>query len=436
MSDLVSSCSRGAGGNSRPPRSAFRSRHAAALLLLVSLSSASAATAAQAPHLRALLKAARTAVAGSVTGSTSYDEDRVAVVDLTATAVFKGKPGDPPVKLSIVELHEGSNTPPLTAGMRGLAFLRSAPLTSYLARTIPAGSYEQLVPEYGAFVAATDDADAARQLAIMRRVVSIAGGARLPAAETRQLTFDLLASGSPVLVEDGAAGLADLGRDATLTDAESSTLRAALLRTALSDRVRIALIDAVGDAHLTAMVPTLKEIASPPPVMAAAWRALDALGAGASEDEMKERLASTEASTRTAAAREMLQRSGVDAVQTVAPLAVKDSDPQVRIDVIEALTVLKDPATLPVFEQAFVDPSEPQRQAAARGIRAVGGPQAAVTLGRLAETGDIQSQRYAVLILMTLEEPSAAPILERLAKSHPDAKTRDLIEHGFPVHHH
>lgn len=436
MPEIDSSRSRGAGGGCRPPRSASRPRRAIALLLVASLSTASAAAAAPAPRLRALLKTARTAVAGAVTATTSYDDDRVAVVELNATTVFKGKPGTPPIRVSLVELHEGSKLPPLTSGMQGLAFLRPAPLTTYLERTLPPGRYEQLVPEYGAFVAAADAADAARQVAIMQRVVRIASGATLPASEARQLTFDLLAADSPVLVEDGAAGLADLGRDATLTEPETNMLRTALLRKNLPDRVRIALIKAVAAAHLAAMVATLREIESPPPVMEAAWRALDALGAGATEDELKDRLASAEASTRTAAAREMLQRSGADAVTAVSALAVKDSDPQVRLAVIEALGGLKDPAALPVLEQAFVDPSDTQRKAAARGIRAVGGQQAVDTLGRLAVNGPVESQRYAVVVLMTLDAPGKQQVLDHLAKTHPDAKTRDLIEHGFPVHHH
>lgn len=435
MPELDSSGPRGAGGGCRPPRSASRPRLALALLLLAGVAGASTAAAAPAPRLRALLKASRTAVAGSVSASTSYDDDRVAVVALTAMAVFKGK-GEPPLRLSLVELHEGSNSPPLASGEQGLAFLRPAPMTTYLERTLPPASYQQLVPGHGAFIAAADAADAARQIAIMQRVLRIAGGATLSAGEVRQLTFDLLASDSPVLVEDGAAGLTDLGRNAILTEPETNTLRTALLRKNLSNRVRIALIKAVASAHLVAMVPDLQKIDSPPQVMEAAWRALDALGAGATEDQLQERLASSEASTRSAAARAMLQRSGADAVQAVTPLAVSDNDPQVRLAVVEALGTLKDPAALPVLEQAFVDPSESQRQAAARGIRAVGGQQAIDTLGRLAVNGPVESQRYAVVVLMTLDDPNTRPVLDHLAKSHPDAKTRDLIEHGFPTHHH
>ena len=437
MPDLDPSCPRGAGGSRRPPRFISHPYLAAVLFLVVALTAASSASAALAPRLRALLKAGRTVVAGSVTDSVSYDDDRVAVVTFNATTIFRGGgKGEPPLTLSLVELHEGSNAPPMTAGMQGLAFLRPAASTSYLKQTLPPGSYEQLLPDYGSFILARDSADAARQVAIMQRVLRVAGGGALSDAAARELTFDLLASDSPVLVEDGAAGLGDLHRPSTLTDAESATLSAALLRLNLPDRVRIGLIRAVADAHLTAMVPTLQKIDSPPPVMEAAWQALDTLGAGASDDDLKQRLASTEPSTRIAAAREMLHRSGADAVVDVTPLAVSDPDPKVRLEVVEALGALKNPATLPTLEQAFVDPDVTQRQASARAILAVGGKPAADTLSRLAVEGPVESQRYAVVVLMTMNDPDAALLLKQLAKTHPDAKTRDLIQHGFPKPEH
>jgi HEAT repeat protein len=320
--------------------------------------------------------------------------------------------------------------------MQGIAFLRPAAFTSYLERTLPAGSYEQLLSEYGAFIRAADKTDAARQVVIMQRVLRIAGGGALSDQDARDLTLDLLASDSPVLVEDGAAGLGELSRGAPLTDGEQKIVSTALLRQNLPDRVRIALVRAVGDAHLTAFVPTLQQIDSPPPVMEAAWQALDKLGAGASDDDLKKRMASTAPATRTAAAREMLKRSGAGAIPAVAPLAVHDADPQVRIDVIEALGALKDPATLPTLEQTFVDPSDTQRQASARAIRAVGGKPAVDTLARLANEGSVDSQRFAVLVLMTLDDPNGAVVLQQLGKTHPDEATRDLINNGLPKGEH
>ena len=435
MPDLDSSCPRGAGGSCRPPRFFSSPRFAAALLLSSCVFAATAASAAPAPRLRALLKAGRTVVAGSVSDSLSYDDDRVAVVTFEATTIFRGK-GQPPLKLSLVELHEGSNAPPLTAGMRGLAFLRPASFTSYLERTLPPGSYEQLLSEYGAFIPAADNADFERQVSILQRVLRVAGGGTLSDADARQLTFDLLAADSAVLVEDGAVGVAELRQDVPLSEAESNTLRTALLRQNLPDRVRIALIRAVVDAKLTAMVPALQQIDSPPPVMEAAWRALDTLGAGASDEDIKQRLASPESSTRIAAARELLQRSGVAAIALVTPAAVRDPDPKVRVAVVEALGTLKDPATLPTLEQTFVDPSEAQRQASARAILAVGGKSAVNTLGRLANEGPIESQRYAIVVLMTMNDPDAAVVLKQLSKTHPDEQARDLIEHGFPKPEH
>jgi hypothetical protein len=419
----------GAGDRRRPPRFASAVGLGALLLLAAGAMWPSAAPAALAPRLRALLKAGRTVVAGTVADSTSYDDDRVAVVAFDASTVFKGRV-QAPTTLSLIELHEGSSTEPLAPGTQGLAFLRPAAMTSYLQRTIPHGRYDELLPEYGAFVAAGDAADAARQVSIIQRLLRVAGGATLSAQDARQLTFDLLAGRSPVLVEDGAAGLADLPRGATLTDAESSTLAAALRRTDLPERVRIALISAVAEAQLGAMVPTLRAIDSPPAVMEAALKALDALGAGESDDDVRHRLASTDPSIRLAAARQLLRRSGTGALTAVAPVAVKDPDPKVRLEVVEAIGALQDAAALPTLEQAFLDPEVPQRQAAARAIIAVGGKPAADALTRLATQGSLDAQRYAVVVLMTLNTPDAKASLAQLAKTHPDAETRDLITHG------
>ncbi len=393
------------------------------------------AAADPAPRLRALLKTARVAVAGDVTAITGYDEERVAVADLTATTVFKGSLPAVPTPLAVVQIREGSTQPPLVAPSRGIAFLRPAPRTTYLQRVLPAGSYLELVPEHGAFLAARDAADADRQVAIMRRLADAARGKALTGAPARTLTFDLLASGHPVFVEDGIPGLRALGATPSLSTAELDTVRTALARTDLPDRVRIALIEAVAATQLTALVPTLQAITSPLPVKEAAWRALDALNAGPSVTALIDELGAPDADARIAAARALLRRQGAQAVGNVGALATRDPDPAVRLAVVEALGALKDPATLPPLEGAFAGDSIELRQASGRAILGVGGEPTVAALERLATSGSIDSQRYAVLLLMVSGEPSRQPVLDRIAESHPDPQTRELIEHGIDVGH-
>jgi len=83
----------------------------------------------------------------------------------------------------------------------------------------------------------------------------------------------------------------------------------------------------------------------------------------------------------------------------------------------------------------FVDQSVALQQAAARGIVGVGGQPAIDALSRLAVNGPVMAQRYAVLVMMTLNDPRSAPVLEKLGETHPDEKVREMIHHGLPAGH-
>jgi hypothetical protein len=417
------------GGAPRARRPAV-SRPALAAVLLVLLL-VSPAGALPAPRLRALLQASKVAVAGQVSGVTAYDDGRASVAQLTVETAFKGSLPEPPPSLAIAELHEGSNKPGLRDGARGLFFLRPATRSSYMTRTLPSGTYYELLPEFGAFVAADSAAEAARQTAIMKRLAAVARGTSLTAATARTLTFELLVCDSPIMVEDGAAGVAEL--TPPLTSDESRILDTALTRSEFPERVRLALVQAVGKAKLAAMAPTLRKITSPPAVMEAAWQALDALGAGLSDEALAEQLASPEATTRTAALRELLRRQGVEAIAEITPVVVQDPDPAVRRAGIDALGALKVPDALPPLERAFADNPEELRQHAARAILAIGGKPAVDALVRLTERGPLESQRYATLTLMTIDDPNKQDALRRIAKTHTDDQVRELVIHGLPA---
>ena len=168
--------------------------------------------------------------------------------------------------------------------------------------------------------------------------------------------------------------------------------------------------------------------------MEAAWRALDAMGDGLPQQALEERLASRTGSTRAAALRELLRRDGVSAIAAVGPLTISDPDPEVRRAGIDGLGELKRPEGLPPLAQAFAGNTTELRQAAARAIVAIGGEQAVSTLERLATTGPQDSQRYAVVVLMLIDDPHKTAVVERLGKTHPDEHIRRLITQGPEAH--
>jgi HEAT repeat protein len=390
-----------------------------------------------AARLRTLLKSAHLVVAGQVTAVTSYDDDRVAVVQFAVERTLKGAaPNATSRNIALVEVRDARGRTELAAGMCGIAFLRPAARTSSLAQFLPAGTYFEVLPEFGAFVSAASKADAERHIEIVARIVAASRGGGMDANAARQLTFDLLASENPLLVEDAAGGITGLGHEAALTHSELETLRAALLRAALPDRVRVALIEAVAKAGLHEAVPALQSIDSPPAVAEKAWQALDQLGAPPPEQSMEARLADRDAAVRSAAVRELLRREGVGAVTEVAPIAIQDPDPAVRRAAVDALGALGKPEVLPPLERVFVDSPTELQQATGRAILAVGGPPAIDAFGRLAFAGPVPSQRYAVVLLMTMTDPHRDEVLERIAQTHSNADIRDLIAHGLPYHHH
>jgi len=183
-------------------------------------------------------------------------------------------------------------------------------------------------------------------------------------------------------------------------------------------------------------VPALKTIETPPPVAEAAWKALDALGAPPPEESLTSRMADPSASVRAAAVRELLRREGVAAVSQVAPVAVQDPDLSVRRAAVDALGALGKPEALPPLERVFIDSPTDLQQATGRAILAVGGPAAVDAFGRLAFTGPIPSQRYAVVLLMTMPDPHKQEVLDRIEQTHSDEDIRDLIAKGLPYHEH
>jgi len=431
------------GGVRAQQRAALRRRGARRLLwictacVLVAAAAASPAGALPAARARGLLKAARLVVAGEVAGVTSYDNDRISVVDFTADRVLKGQvPGTPPFHVALVELHEGPVRAGLTTGTRGIAFLRPASRTSYVAKTLPAGTYYELLPEFGAFISAPSAEKAAQQTELVARIVASASGREMDRKAARQLTFDLLAADNPLLVEDAGSGLVDLRGRPQLTPEELHALDTALRRTDMTDHLRVELIQAVAKGGIRDAAPALRSIETPPAVAEAAWRALDQLGEGAPKETLDARLISHDPDIRAATVRELLRRDGVDAVGKAGEVAIQDPDPAVRKAAVDALGALGKPEGLAPLERVFVDSPTDLQQGTARAILEIGGQPAIDACTRLAFTGPVDSQRYAVLMLMTMNDTRKQPALKRIAETHPDEQIRDLVTKGFQFHEH
>jgi HEAT repeat protein len=392
-----------------------------------------------APHLRSLLGKSRLVVGGMVDNVTEYASGRVAVAELRVAETFKGAGPQPAQRVSVVEMRELPTPPVFEPGKRGIAFLQGARQTTFLRQTIPKGAYHEVAAKRSFLVAATE-----AELSEMMKIVGrLAAASRKPetdavrrAESDRRLAFDLLAATHPAFVEDGAASLTSVaGLAATLTDGERQIIESALRRTDLEARVRIALIEAVAASGLRPLAPALAQLRSPVEIQSAAWKALDALGAAPAPERIEENLAAVDPSLRAAAAREVLRREGADGISKIAPLALQDPDASVRTAAIEALGETRKPEAVTPLERAFVQENGDLQRAAARAIHTIGGRPAIEAFGRLTFEAPPESQRYAVVLLLTLTDKQD-PVVQHIAETHEDPEVRRLLEHGFDVHKH
>lgn len=321
-----------------------------------------------------------------------------------------------------------------------LLFAVPAARSSSAAAVLPAGRH--LEPIAGrAGVIAGSSADVGQATAIVQRLADASAApepdATKRAAAHRALVFDELAARHPRVVADGAAGLAALpGVAGTLTTTERAGVEGALARADLPSWVRVAVIEAVADAKLTALVPALRAIPKPDgAVLDAAWTALRRLGAPPSTDELEQALAGDDPSARIAAARALGASDAPGAAARLGKLAQADADEQVRVAAIEALGNPKLPDALAVLEGIFATGDWTMRQAAGRAINAIGGRPAQEALARLAFSEHTQGQKYAVTLLMLTGIDPNDPLMVRIKTTHPDHDVRELLEHGLPKGH-
>lgn len=427
-------------------RGPLRNQAAAVLLLLLTGGLAAAATAAppsSPPRLEERLADASVVARGRVSRVASHDHDRVRVIHFAVDRVLKGEERlGATQSLEIVEMRDRPTAAPLLeGGDQAVVFLRRMSRTSYLDTTLGSGRRWQASGGRDGVLAARD-AVAADQAADLMERLAMRSRAPAPtpeerAAARRAWTFDALGATHEALVEEGARGLPEIeGVASDLAAAEKTRLSQALRRDDVSPRVRAVLYAEVAEAKLRSLAPTLATLREEDALaLDALWSARAALGDPPRAASVAQRLQDPEASVRATAARAYARMFPNDAPALVGRVAREDAEKDVRIAALEALGPLASDDATKVIEIAFVEDGElAVRQAAGRVLFERGGDRAAESLGRLAFDAAPEGQRHAVALLMALGRPDD-PIVARIRETHPDEKTREMVEHGFQDSH-
>ncbi len=413
-------------------------RAATNLLLALVLLAPASAYGAFAPKTREMLRKATFVGGGEILATSEYDDGRIGVVHIRIDEMFKPGKTKGPHSVRVVSITDEPGAVQPEVGAKGLLFVQPLRRTSYIDRHVPDSTSTY------SFVDGRDGWRQARanqmeKLAapIRQLVANSRGKQKDPSAQTAQrtITFQLISSLDPILVPDGLVVLAELPDLAnSLSEAEVDSLKAALHSDTLPTKVRKTVISAIADNRLTVLADSLRKI-DDTELQRDAWGALRRLGHPINVDTLHEDLKSEKPGVRTAAALELLDRDPEKEIATVSKQLLKDPDPEVRLEVIEALGATGSAQAATVLEPVFSDSDLKQRQATARALLAIGGPTAADSFHRLAFEGSIQAQRFAVFGLFSLGVGREDGRLQDIARRHTDKKIKELIEHGIEHGH-
>ncbi len=398
------------------------------------------ASAGDSPRLRQLIRRAQIVAVGRITSIEDLDLGRIRVHEFLVEKELKPGEATEPYTIEIVSIADEPGAASAETGRSGIAFVKPLQRNSYLDSHLagPGVRYEFTEKRDGWI-----EAGEARQLdAIVAPVATLIGQSRKPTQDAaarkqnrRALVFSLLSAPHPLLADDGIAGLSTIsGLSDSLTDIEAGIITSTLYTPSLPISAREKLIGEIATLNLQLMVGTLRDLQEPA-LQQAAWAALRKMGAPVAEDDLRGRLAAKEPETRLAAARELLVRAPSTAIPLVAGTALHDRDKEVRLGAIEALGETKSADAVSPLEGTFVSTDTDERQASARALREIGGDAAANAFHRLAFTGPIDAQRYAVLGLLSLNVGRDDRRVRDIVARHKDAKVRDIIEHGIKLGH-
>jgi HEAT repeat protein len=384
------------------------------------------------------LAAETTAIAlVDVTRTETYDEGRLVAYRVHVARVLRGRL-DVPDPGVVDTSAAAQRLPLLTEGQRAVLLLKPAPDHSYLRQNLPPGDYYETVAGRDGvmLVGAEGDVEAIERALADGAASAALDGAQADAAR-RKLAFAELASGNPRLTADALAELRDLGAFAPLSPDEIATLQRTLRDRRIDASTRAGLMTLLGERKVGGAVEALAGAeAEVPYVLEALVRARSALGAPATAKDLAGELSSSDPQVRAAAVRGLAGSADAQALDQHSRYATLDPSVDVRVAAVETLGERKRADALPLLGRTFSGDDVRVRQASARAMMAIGGPEVESTLGSLAlQAPSPEARHYAALVLiMTAGRNSLA--VRRLAASQPDPEIVKMIEEGVEVHDH
>ena len=410
-----------------------------ALLLLAAVAPA---VAVSAPQLRAALRKASLLGIGHVVGVSESDFGRVQIVDVVLEKQLK--PVAPenytPRTVRVVSITDQAGAARVEEGQHGALFLSPLQRNTYLNEHVGTEDAFRFVAGRESWLTAPAD-----QLPLITRPISYlveSASARKKhknnesrGSRERKFVFSLIKAPHPLLVSDGIASLSSLPALAeALTDDEIATMGAVLNNTDLPLATRERLISEITTNKLRKMINTLRSVKDPN-LQHHAWVALRKLGVPPEQAFLEEQLDNDTPAIRIAAVRELLSEGTAEAVHSVSRKALHDESREVRLETIKALGESGiDDAVVPL-EKTFVINDLETRQASARALIALGGDSAADALFRLSFVGPLESQRFAVIALLSLGVGHDDARVRNIKKRHSDEKITEILEHGLTLGH-
>lgn len=413
-----------------------------ALLLLTATAGAQQTGTRQAPPpaepnvvrpLRVLATEATSIALADVTRSETYDEDRLRVHRLRVVRVLRGRLDEPEV--GVIEMRAAGGPDLLAAGEHAVFLLAPAPSYSYLQQHLPLGRYLQTVGGRDGVVRI----GAEGEVEAVERVIAAGTDIRslddaAAAVARRRLAFTELASGNPRLAADALVELRGLETFGALGPEETAALGRVLRDRRIEPLTRAGLIAFLGERRVPGALEALAGAeADTPLVLDALMTARAQLGAPAGRGELAPQLASNDPGVRAAAVRALARLDDPRALDQLRHYATLDQSVDVRIAAIEAVGERKRPDGVPIVARTFSDEDVRLRQASARALIAIGGPEAENALTNLAlGGGSPEERRYAAFVLM-MSVGRDHPAVRRIQASNPSPEVRELIEHGLPA---
>lgn len=234
---------------------------------------------------------------------------------------------------------------------------------------------------------------------------------------------ELVARAATPLAEAAVAELATLPGLATrLGDDGVRALAAALADPGRGEPVRLALLRLAGAQRIAALHPAVAaRTEEGPPLAAAAWEALAALDGGLPEATLRRLLTSPDPGVRAVAA---ARAPGSALEPQAARLARRDPAPEVRAAAVAALAGTRRPEHVELAFEALGDPAPEVRGRAAQALGALGDG-VVPRLREIAE-GGAGPRTASALAALAFTGPEGRAALRAIARSHPDAATRQL----------